>query len=545
MKTGMICLACAVLLMGVIGCERDTSPTAPGTPASLEVGGKVDADLAAAEAVLACGWDFDPDVSLPASLATLLEKNGHGIIQDFQREVLVGDVVHYSLVLAVGTGEHEVIGLHRVVRERRPHVPIRTPQSLFLVHGMGKDFTGCFLPGRKSPLLPDDVGFAVFMAQHDIDVWGIDSSYLLVPSGLEDLSFAQDWGMEKTLDNIEIGIAVARLTRLFTGNGLRKMILLGYSQGMHTTVGLLNRETQLPPGRRTIGAYIAADAGLGYDDPIVQESDCELLTGYASLYEEGIYGLWDDPDGFYYSLGYLAQTDAGGPSPHFDGYTNLEVFLFFTAAATPPATSHYWAASFDDGGYPLALTYTTLTAATEFWIRWAPMSPATQLWFDLHTLLCGEGDSPWETRLADVDLPLFSLEAGGGSGPGQASTLDRFASADVTRHVVRLEAPQDAWLDFGHVDLFTAENAETEAWQPTLTWIRSLHGHGGAAEPQPAAELDAEQVAAIRALEWAPPAGQWLGDARSSEHPVQVPERPARFASLESARGHARWHHIR
>jgi hypothetical protein len=540
----LFCCLLACLAIGLLaGCGRESTPTSPGTPPATMATDPVDTELAAAEVVLACGWDFDAEVAFPASLANLLDKNGHCIVRDFQREVLVGDIVHYSLVLSVGPGEYDVIGLHRVVRERRPYVPIRAPQSLFLVHGMGKDFTGCFLPGRKSPLLPDDFGFAVFMAQHDVDVWGIDSSYLLVPLGVGDFSFAQDWGMDKCIDDIETGVAVARLVRLFTGNGLRKMTLGGYSQGGLMGFGLLNRETQLRPGRRTIGSYISMDSGLGSDDPYLKEIACASFIPYLERWEAGIYAIWDDPDGFYYDIGYFAQTDPYGSSPYYGEFTNLQVFLFFTATSTPPSTEHYWAASFDESEMPVDFTYTTRVSATEFWMRWAPMNPPTHQWVDINAILCGENDSAWETHLGEVDMPVLSLEAAGGGGPGQAGTLDRLVNADVTRHVVRILPPEDAWLDFGHVDLFTAENAAVEAWQPTLDWIESQHGRDVPDLPEPVVMLEQEQFAAIRALEWAPPAGHWLNDSQSIEHQNTLPAQSFRVPpTLESAIGRARWH---
>lgn len=533
------------MLLGLVmvlptGCGRDVTPTSPEPPPAVPASNGGDAEMAAAEVILTCGWDFDPEVALPARLAGLLDKNGQCLIQDFQREVLVGDIVHYSLVLSVGPGEHDVIGLHRVIRERRPYVPIRTPESLFLVHGMGKDFTGNFLPGRKSPLLPDDFGFAVFMAQHDLDVWGIDNSYTLVPFGVEDFSFAAGWGMDKSVDDIETGVGVARLVRLFTGNGLRKLTLVGYSQGAIMSYAFLNRETQVPRGRRSVGAFVPVDWGLGFDNAEVQANECEFLSGYLGLLADGIYGMYDDPDGFYNSLGTLAQTDPSGLSPYFEGFTNLEVFLFYTTTATPPATVHYWAASFDDEGTPVDLSYTTPTMATEFWIHWAPMHPPTRLWADFYAINCE--DSPWETHLAEIDMPVFSLEAAGGGGPGMAATLDRLVNADVARHVVQFQAPEDVAIDFGHVDLFTAENATVEAWQPTLDWIESRHGNSVPDLPEPVAVLDEEQAAAIRALDWASPTGLWLTNALSTGCMVtSTPTFPV-ARSLARAIGNARWH---
>ena len=496
----------------LVGCSRDENPTAPSIAPNA-----LDHTLAAGEVMLACGWDFDTEVELPASLALLLDKNQRGIVQDFQREVITGNIAHYSLVLAVGPGEFDVIGLHRVVKERRPNVPIKTRESLFCVHGMGKDFVGNFMPGRKSPLLPDDVGFAVFMAQNDVDVWGIDNSYTLVPGGLADHGFAAGWGMEKSIDDIATGIGVARLVRLFTGNGWRKMTLLGYSQGLQMGYALLNRETQWPRGLRSVGAYIPVDWGLAFDDPDLQANECDYLAGYVDLYDDGVYGFDDDPDGFLFSVGFLAQTEPDAPSPFYEGFTNLEVFLFFTAVPSTEAGAVWWAGLFDDEGWPLDLAFTTRLMATEFWLNWAPMHPPTHLWADFHSLVCE--DSIWETHLGAIDLPVFSLEAAGGGGPIQAGTLARLVNAEITRLVVQLLGPDDGWRDFAHIDLFTAENAESLAWQPTLAWLRGRQGRE-VTDPLPYGDsLTPADAARLGALDWSPPIGQWLNGSAPQVRP--------------------------
>ena len=484
-------LLCFALLL--VSCSREDSPTAPAANSPADLNYAIDPELTAGELALAAGWEFDPEVDLPATLASLMDKSGFCFIRNFDREVLTGDIVHYSIVLAVGPGEHDVVGIHRVVRESRPYRPIRTRKSLFLVHGMGKDFVGNFLPGLKSPNLPDDVGFAVFMAQNDIDVWGLDNSYTLVPPGLDDLGFAADWGMDKSVCDIRTGLAIARYVRLFTGNGYRKMTLMGYSQGAVMGYAVLNAEAQRPPGKRSVSAFIPVDWGLDFDDPEIRQIECENLEWYEGLLDEGVYGFYDDPDGFYADLGILARDFPADPSPYFDGFTNLEVLMFFNATASPPSTAHWWAASFDEDGIPVEYTYSTLDMVAEFWILWVPMSPPTQLWVDLRDIHCDVAGSIWEDHLGEIALPVFSLEAAGGGGPGMASTLDRLVSADVMRHVVQLQAPEDVLLDFGHIDLFTAENAVAEAWQPTLDWIESVT-HRDPADPPEFANVLSENA---------------------------------------------------
>jgi len=533
----VLAFALVLPVLLVAGCGRDEGPTAPATATSPDAATGVDPALVAGEIVLASEWPFAPDAELPAQLAWLRDKAARHRLLDFQREVIAGDVVHYSIVVSVGPSEYDVIGIHRVVRERRPWRPIKSREALFLVHGAGKDFVGNFLPGVKSPLIPDDVGFAFFLATRDVDVWGIDCSYTLTPPGLGDYDFAAGWNLEKHIDDVATGIEVARLTRLFTGNGLRKMILLGYSQGTLMGYGLLGRETALPPGRRTVAAYISVDENLGWNDPEAQELDCENVAWYEDLFDDGIYLFEDDPDGFYNSIGVLARDYPYDPSPHYDGFTNLEVFLYFTAVAEPPLTQHYWAATFAEDGWPLDFAYTTLLTAAEFWIHWAPMAPPSPLWVDQIAILCGEEDTVWEQDLGAIELPVLSLEAGGGFGPLMDGALDRLVSADVTRHVVQLQA--NPLLDFGHVDLFTAENAAALAWQPTLDWIAEVVPGQGRQVPDFAAVLSPEAREELLSLQPTPPSGGWARGSvvHEADHDAFAPTRPARrYSGIPVAR---------
>ena len=46
-------------------------------------------------------------------------------------------------------------------------------------------------------------------------------------------------------------------------------------------------------------------------------------------------------------------------------------------------------------------------------------------------------------------------------------------STDVTQLLIQLKPPADILYDFGHIDVFTAGNAEQLAWQPMLNWIQA------------------------------------------------------------------------
>ena len=104
------------------------------------------------------------------------ELTGMQLVSSLTRTPVLGDVVAYSVLVRVGPGEHDMIRLHRVVRESRPCVPIRTPQAVFLVHGAGVDFLTSFLGSTLSTQVPRGQSIGVFLAQRDIDVWGLSKS---------------------------------------------------------------------------------------------------------------------------------------------------------------------------------------------------------------------------------------------------------------------------------------------------------------------------------------------------------------------------------
>lgn len=470
----------AALAVLVTGCGRDT-PQAPDTSGPVSAGDAVPHELAAGEIVLASDWGFDANAELPVSLMALLDANHQRTILGFSREIIVDDIAHYSIRLSVGPGEYDVIGLHRVVRESRPNVPIRTKNNLFLVHGAGKDFVGNFLDGKKSPILPDDLGFAVYLARNDVDVWGIDSRYLLVPPGLGDLGFVGEWSLETYVDDLQASVAIARFARAFTGSGFGKMALGGYSAGSIMSYVLLDRETQRPLWQRNVGAYVTIDFGLVPDTPELAARVCEDYAAADELVQQGIVAEYDDPDGFFLTMGTLARENPDGPSPLFEGFTNLEVLLYFTVFDDAPFTAHFWAGVFDGEGNPLSFTFSSLERVAEFWVSFQPIFQPYVLNRDNAAILCPDIPSPSIANLGEIAIPVLSIEPAGGYAPDYEATLGLLSSATVERITIQQLGSQDALLDYGHVDIFTGDAAEGLWFAPTLDWVERVcarHGTG-------------------------------------------------------------------
>ena len=266
-------LLISVLLFAGCAEEREHAPLTPAVQDGITDG--PDAQALAWALVREAGWPVEAAEDLPQP-----DPECHGTPVPhvtFERTPLVGDIVHYYAEIPIGPGFYDKVGLHRVVRESHPNRPIHTRKALFYQHGDAKNFVGCVLPGLLDPSTPLDFGFAVYLAQHDVDVWGIDQPWCFVPIEETNFEFMTDWGLQWALDNLSLGMSVARFSRAATGNGNRKMNLCGYSAGVWTGYALLNQETQIPRGQRNVGGFIPVDGVYKTDYEYLREFFCESV----------------------------------------------------------------------------------------------------------------------------------------------------------------------------------------------------------------------------------------------------------------------------
>ena len=451
------------------GCLDDTvAPTQP-QPSQSTPSAVLDPEQIAYSLVVQASWPEVDGIEASAKLRAGEGLRGEATVRSLQREPIIGDVVHYEFLVQVGPGPFDIIGIHRVVRERAPNSPIRARTSIFLLHGDYKDFEGCFLPGLLSTRTPDDFGFAVYLAQNDVDVWGIDQAWCLVPSSESDFSFMQDWGMQRQVDDLNTAVSVARHARRMTGNGFSRMILCGYSSGSTTGFALLNQETQVIPGHRNVGGFIPVDQGVATDVTAWEEAMCGAVAGYQALIDSGQYQDYNPLPTF----GVPALTDPDGPSELIPGFTNIQaglalgVFPFFEGVS-----GHFLAGTFDGDGVPTGLQYTDLDHWVDFMINAPPYEPLAFERDEYITNCPAAGDVPWDDHLGDIEVPILFVMAGGGFGYTGDHTLSLLGSKDISRLRVSLYPPEEALLDFAHIDLFLASTAPDLVWQPILTWLQ-------------------------------------------------------------------------
>jgi hypothetical protein len=433
----------------------------------------LDPEYIAGEIIAQTGWpDVDGELRTP---------EGCGNIIDMEREELTPGIAHYTYKIKVGEGDYDVIGLHRVVKETRPYKPIKTCKNVFFQHGDAVGFEGMTLYGLNAPSAPEDRSMAIYMAQNDIDFWGIDQNWILVPQGVTDFDFMADWGILNQVENLDIALSIARFTRLMTGCGPGKMNLMGYSSGTWTGYAYLNFETQKKLQFRNVGGYIPVDTAFKTDFGPTIAATCGAAANYQAMYDAGLYA---DQVAFA-PVGYLAITDPIGDSPLAPGYPNYTVAMLLGSATHVffPFTPwyHYLAGEFSELGAPTGFQFQTEQAWLEFLLGACAYEPRL---FELNYVqtACGSEDVPWDDHLGEITVPIFNVGSAGGLGNVSEYTLGLLGSSDVTSLVVSLRPAEYVALDFGHIDIFIADNAQSLVWMPILDWVNDHSCHQGKAD---------------------------------------------------------------
>ncbi|MEP7012748.1 MAG: hypothetical protein ABJC13_20690 [Acidobacteriota bacterium] len=420
-----------------------------------------------------------PPIAAPAAFeqaARIAGADAFVVPGSFSRRALDGNVAEYSLRLRVGVGAREVIGLHRVVKETSPGHPVRAAQAIFLAHGDAWGFDAAFLSAVASPAVPDSRALPIYLAQNGIDVWGIDFRWTLLPADAPNLAELANWGIATDARDLGIGLAVARGVRLGTGQGNRKIHLLGWSRGAQTALVYLGAESQLPPGLRQTRGAVVVDSFLKTNDPEVKAAACARLKATEALLAAGQTAATSGQ--LFAAIGSLAETNPSGASPIAPGFTNRQTGLLAGSATyifLPPGQSfvplyHFLGGTFDSAGLPTGLTYTSEAHWYDFLEGASPLEP-NRLLADGDAPICEATDVPFDDQLGDIHVPVLYLGAGGGVGDYGIYTTTLLGSTDVTVRVVRLGPPVARALEIGHVDIFTANDAPTLFWRPLLDWI--------------------------------------------------------------------------
>jgi len=461
------------MLLLATSCSEDRGVAPPLDNSAAGFGlGAPDPQLVAQEIAAASGWEVLPDADSPEKASSPSVSGQSSYVQNSSRTVLTGNIVHYAWQVRVGNGPHDYIGLHRVVKETAPYRPIKTRLNVFLQHGDCVGFVK-FLFGPAAPSVPDDQALAVYLARNGVDVWGIDQAWVLVPAETTDFSFMANWGMQRAINDLGIGLAVARAGRLLTGSGIGRMNLLGYSSGVFTGYAYLNAETQRPEPLRHVSGYIPVDCPYKDNDEANLAGAQGTAEYYKSLLDSGTY-VDVNAGGLFLALGELGKSDPNGASPIWPGATNLQAALYvcsatYLLAPFPPAW-HYMAGVFDESGVPTGLQYTTVAGMLDFLTLASPYE-AMLFEYDVYSIWGGATNVPWDDHVSEIAVPLLYVGAAGGLGRSGLYMTTLVGSTDVSSVIVQLHPDSEIGLDFGHIDLFAAQNAEGLVWTPILSWL--------------------------------------------------------------------------
>lgn len=416
---------------------------------------------------LACTEPIERDEIESAAIAAAPSAS----ISAFEREHITGDVWHYRLMLELADEPNARIGLHRVVRERAPFRPRRTVAPAMLLHGDFSSFSTNFAPSLADAAAPH--GMAVGLAERGIDVWGIDRRWALAAPAADLSDFGQQ-GLEQTLSDTQIGLAVARALRLLTHSGAGKFHLAGFSRGGVIAYAYTAMEAALPRWQRHVKGLIPLDvwAKPGPDDELARSSLCE---GAEIEYDLVANGVVDSENSFLITVGQLALTAPDEPSPIFGPQTNRGAMLTVagqTYQVFAPTEFYHLSAPLLESGSVTALRESSEDAISRWFANAAPHQSMLEV-ADTDAAQCDDGSGPVSIDLAEIEVPLFYLGAGGGYGDHGVHSTTQVSSADVSTLVIRRFDDAGAFEDFGHGDLLFGADAPDLAWQPLAEWLAS------------------------------------------------------------------------
>jgi hypothetical protein len=392
------------------------------------------------------------------------------------RTELGDDIAHYRYDVAMGPGEYDVVRIHRIVREKRANKPVRTRDAVLLLPGNPNSFEGIFMAPMVTGVSELDHSIVIFLAKNEIDVWGMDYGWALVPPDETDFEFMGQWGLAKDVAHAEAALAFARSIRVGTGQGNGRLHILGLSYGGQVAYTLVGEETVQPRGLRNVKGMIVLDIGVKLEIEGDREFYCAMAEIDQARLDSNPPSTYANDTGLVFQLlAYLASTepDVESPIPGFAPLTNWQAALFL-GASTELVTGQPWhlvGGYLDEDGIPSGLQFTD----DPLWVgaMGASFPPYYPVRIDVDTdqLLCGTVDTPYDDHFAQITVPILHVGAKGGFGPSAYASTTLTASRDVTTITVQRLPDTDEAMDFGHVDTVLAREAETLVWRPILNWI--------------------------------------------------------------------------
>jgi hypothetical protein len=222
-----------------------------------------------------------------------------------------------------------------------------------------------------------------------------------------------------------------------------------------------------------VQGFIPVDIYLKSDDPQLRAFACQREQNTEAAIAAGQIG---NPTGSLVSvLGMLAVADPSGTSFLNPALTNRQAGLLVGEATftlqgglEPAPFYHFTGGVFDGFGAPAGLSYSNETDLFAFEQQSAPYQPNLEL-ADADAATCGTTDVLFDDHLGDITVPVLYIGAAGGFGATGLYTTTLLGSTDVTSLVVSKDTPR--LFDYGHADLFLANDAQELVWEPLLAWV--------------------------------------------------------------------------
>ncbi|MBT8185286.1 MAG: hypothetical protein KJN76_10630 [Eudoraea sp.] len=418
----------------------------------------------------------DPTRSRNAEMASMYPphpaKRSNRFIRITRTELCSG-IAHYQFKVRVGQGPFDIVRIHRVVKENRPYKPVRTSGNVFMVHGSSQDFDDIFLrPGVENATTQNSS--PAYLASKNIDVWGIDLGWTLVPEATTDFNFMQDWGVETDAAHVLKAMSIARLVRGLTRQGFGRLNLLGFSYGVSVAYAAAGRETQQHHILRDVIGLVAAEGAMKYapEDETYRLLACERAAGAQSAYNEGVYQTSNGVS--FKPIGELALTAADEESPFNPNVTNAQFAMFLGAvpSPSPPAPDWHFLAGKFEGGVPVDLLYTDPVRWFKLLASLAPHQPVLN-GLDVADCQCDEKDVAIDDFLSEIQIPILYLGAAGGYGQQGLYTSSLTNSNDITFHIVSEQTDSNRLIDHGHADIFMGNAAQNLSWDFLSGWLKT------------------------------------------------------------------------
>ena len=391
-----------------------------------------------------------------------------------ERVVVHGDVVHYSFDISVGPGEFDTIRLHRVVKETAPGRLAKKMEGILLLPGAPNFFEQIFMPPASPMAPPENGSVALFLASHDIDVWGMEYGWTSVPYGTTDFTPLIGWGVDKDVEHAHIALSIVRWMRVTSGQGAGPIHLLGFSYGGFLTWAVAGEDTQLPGNLKNVKSIIPVDGAIfkAAQGSSTQINACNALPAIIANIAAGV--AYTENSGWIY--GEAALTAPDEPSTLLPPFTN------FQAAQALLVMGGFLRGSYSTSSPSVTLFHTYSQRAVNLLghhlIAGTPPRPYVpyQVNYDNNASRCGSDAYPvaFDDHLGEITVPIYHVAR---TFTGfYAATLT--ASSDASMFVVN--SPSTPTHNYGHADFFLADNAADPAdnaankiWRPILEWIQA------------------------------------------------------------------------